>query len=249
MDRFTNDDARRAWDRGASDWDRFVQTGADYYRLEVHGPGLLDAVGSLEGRTVLDLGCGQGYFSRLLARAGARVVGVDLSERQVANARTHEQQKPLGIDYRLLAADRIAEEFPEGSFDRVTACMSVQDMADVPVTLSACFQVLRPGGRMIFSVPHPMTDGSSKTDFVSRGGYFDNGVKTLRWNMARLVNHWETPYWRYTLGEWSRIIAEAGFLVRQMHEPRPATEQVKRQPKLDDCYRVPYFLVFDLLRP
>ena len=90
--------ARDAWDAAAAAWDEFVESGAGYYRMEVHGPGLLAACGDIAGLAVLDLGCGQGWASRRLAQRGAKVTGVELTENQLVNARRHEKDAPLGID-------------------------------------------------------------------------------------------------------------------------------------------------------
>ncbi len=65
--------------------------------------------------------------------------------------------------------------------------------------------------------------------------------------MPRLQAHWETPYWHWTLAEWSALIEGAGFLIRRLHEPRPTAEQVARNPDLDDCSRLSYFVIFDLV--
>lgn len=78
MTTFTDSDAAAAWNEGAGAWDEFIESGADYYRHEVHGPALLALCEPLQGRRVLDLGCGQGYFTRQLAARGAQVVGIDL---------------------------------------------------------------------------------------------------------------------------------------------------------------------------
>jgi hypothetical protein len=69
------------------------------------------------------------------------------------------------------------------------------------------------------------------------------------WSMPRLLYFWDTPCWRYTLTEWSELIARAGFLIRRLLEPRPTANQVRQYPRLDDCYRLPYFLIFDLVKP
>ena len=66
--------------------------------------------------------------------------------------------------------------------------------------------------------------------------------------MNRLKYHWQTPYWRYTLSQWSDLIVKAGFTIRGLHEPRPTLEQVQKNPDLEDCYRLPYFLIFDLVK-
>ena len=66
---FTAEDAAAAGNAGADAFDEFVSTGADFYRLEVHGPALVAACGDVRGLRVLDLGCGQGWFSRNSRRA------------------------------------------------------------------------------------------------------------------------------------------------------------------------------------
>ena len=155
---FTDDQARAAWNAGAQSWETFVESGADYYRTVVHGPPLLAACLPVDRMAVLDLGCGQGFFTRELARAGARVTGVDLSGKLIAYAHEHEARTLFGIEYRVLNAARVDRQWPPGSFDLVTACMSLQDMADVGATLRSASAVLKPLGRMVFSVPHPCTD-------------------------------------------------------------------------------------------
>jgi SAM-dependent methyltransferase len=252
---FSDADAAKAWNAGANAFDTFVESGADYYRIEVHGPALLAACEPLRHRAVLDLGCGQGYFSRQLAARGAHVDGLDISPELLAYAKAHEARQPLAIRYHLLSAADAATRWPHGHFDLVAACMSVQDMADVPRTLQASATVLRAGGRLVFSVPHPLTDpmfrewerdASGRKLSLKLDRYFDTGPGVCDWNMPRLTAYWSSPCWRYTLSEWTHLVREAGFLIHDLHEPRPTAEQVAANPHLDDCYQMPYFLIFDL---
>src|SRR5215211_8690840 len=143
-------DPAAAWDAAAAAWDDFVETGLDYWRTEVHGPALLEACGDVRGRRVLDVGCGQGWFSRRLAERDADVVGVDFSAGQIANARRHEAAHPLGIEYRQQDAVLIGEQWPPESFDLVTACMALHDSPDTARILAATRQVLPPAGRLAF---------------------------------------------------------------------------------------------------
>lgn len=76
------------------------------------------------GERVLDVGCGEGYFARELAKRGAEVTAIDLSPALVAMARAEEECAPLGNDYRVMSAVRL-EGFESGAFDLVTACMAV----------------------------------------------------------------------------------------------------------------------------
>lgn len=258
MASFTDSDSATAWNEGAEAFDAFVQSGADYYRLEVHGPALLSACEPLEGQRVLDLGCGQGYFSRLLAERGARVAAIDVAEELLALAEARETRDPLGIDYRNVSAVSIAEEWPPDSFDLVAACMAVQDISDASGVLRGAAAVLRPGGHMVFSVPHPATempfrewerDASGGKRYLKLDRYFETGPTVCDWNMPRLKYPWSTPYWRYTLGEWTALVGGAGFTIQRLLEPRPTPNQVAANPDLDDCSRMPFFLIFDLLNP
>ncbi len=224
----------------------------------MHGPALLTACEPVLGRDVLDVGCGQGYFTRQLARRGARVVAIDVATELLALARAREAREPLGIVYRNLSAADVADHWRPESFDVVVACMSLQDVADLRGALSGALTILRPGGHTVLSVPHPATDTlfrewsrdrSGRKRYLKLDRYFDTGPSVCRWNMPRLRYHWSTPYWRYTLSEWVTLVTEAGFVIRQLREPRPTAAQVKANPNLDDCRRMPYFLIFDLWKP
>jgi SAM-dependent methyltransferase len=249
-------DPGTAWDKGAAAWDTFVESGADYYRTEIHGPALVAACEPIAGLRVLDLGCGQGWFSRQLARRGALVTGIDLSAGQIANARRHEATEPLGITYQQLNAEQIAAHWPPESFDLITACVVLHDLPDAAAVLSGARQLLVPGGRFAFSIMHPMTDLPYDWAPGESGGhgalkierYFDIGPRVVHWNMARLTASWESPAWHRTLSEWSDLIAEAGLRIRRLSEPRPTQEQVARFPQFEPATRLPFFLIFDLAR-
>lgn len=248
------DDVQRAWEVGADAWEEFVESGADYYRIEVHGPALLEACGDVTGLRALDIGCGQGWFSRQLARKGATVTGIDLSSTMVSNARRHEREEPLGIEYLEMDAALSHESWSAANFDLVTACMSIQDMADPEAAIRAASQLLPANGRLVFSLPHPFSemayrewerdqDGAKLSLKVDR--YFESGHGILHWDMERLQYAWETPRWRLTLSEWVTVLRDAGFALIAIGEPRPTREQVAQRPELEDCRRLPYFLVLD----
>jgi len=255
---FNDAQARAAWDHGADAWRAFIRSGADYYRLEVHGPALLEACGVVAGLRALDLGCGEGYFSRLLREAGADVIGLELSERMLDMARHEETLRPLGIDYRLGSAVALETLFAGERFDLITSCMAVQDMSDPGACLRGAGQLLERGGRLVFSVPHPCTDPPVRVWHRNEHGekialmidrYFESGPAVFEWTMSRLAYPWSTPCWRHTLEQWSDLIRSAGLLMQRLIEPRPTEAAVKMRPELDDCRRVPCFLIIDAVKP
>jgi ubiquinone/menaquinone biosynthesis C-methylase UbiE len=205
----------------------------------------------------LDLGCGHGYFSRQLAAAGASVTGVDVSDDLLAAAVATEGKNPAGIAYMRADATRLDDRFAVASFDLVTACMSLQDTGDPTAALAGAARLLRSAGGFVFSVPHPCTttavrewqrDREGRKVILCLDRYFDTGPAVCNWNMARLKYSWATPYHRLTLEEWSSAISDAGFLVRRIREPRPDAALVAACPDLADCYRMPFFLIFDVVK-
>ncbi|MBV7395270.1 bifunctional 2-polyprenyl-6-hydroxyphenol methylase/3-demethylubiquinol 3-O-methyltransferase UbiG [Mameliella sediminis] len=102
-----------------------------------------------EGLRIMDIGCGGGLLSEPMARLGADVVGVDAAERNIPVARTHATQSGLEIDYRFTTAEAMAEAGER--FDVVLNMEVVEHVADPLAYLTACQQLLKPGGLHICS--------------------------------------------------------------------------------------------------
>ena len=102
---------------------------------------------SLKGLRILDIGCGGGLLSEPLARLGAGMVGVDPSETNIAAATEHAAQSGLPIDYRCATAEDLAEAGEQ--FDIVLAMEVVEHVADVPLFVASCADMVKPGGLMI----------------------------------------------------------------------------------------------------
>ena len=94
-----SDEVKRAWDDVAPAWTDFVRTGMDQYRDYVNNPAVFELLGDVQGSRVLDLACGEGYNSRILAKKGAIVVGVDFSPTMLRAAARTERGERLGIEY------------------------------------------------------------------------------------------------------------------------------------------------------
>lgn len=248
-------EAQRSWDDSADAWHEFVERGLDVLRTHVHGPALLEACLPLAGVHTLDLGCGQGWFSRQLAASGAQVTALDWSARLIEHARALEASAPLGIEYQVLDAAAIGEHFAAGSFELICGCMSIADMPNPGAVLAAAKRLLAPDGRLVFSVPNPVTDSPHRVWRRNEQGgktaleidrYFEAPAELLHWKMPRLTTHFATVQYRYTFEQWSRAFEAAGLVIRRLREPRPSTETLAALPQLEGAARVPYFLIFEL---
>src|SRR5438477_2224187 len=127
---------------------------SDFKPLHDINPLRLDYIeqrcGGLAGKRTLDVGCGGGILTEAMARAGAAVTGIDLSDKALAVARLHQLESGVDVDYRLSAAEALAAEAP-ASFDVVT-CMELLEHVPNPASIvSACAALAKPGGWLFFS--------------------------------------------------------------------------------------------------
>jgi ubiquinone/menaquinone biosynthesis C-methylase UbiE len=197
-------------------------------------PALLDLAGDVRGMRMLDLACGHGDCSRALARLGASVIGVDVSEGMLALARREEAAAPLGITYRHDDAHTGAT-LDDASFDGVVCNMALMDIPDLDAAFRTVYRALRPGGRFAFAVTHPCVQ-MPFSDWAERpqgqrvrvsGDYFAEGY----WLPAG------APGVRGRVGAYHRTLATlvngllaAGFQLEQLAEPRASGDYAGEAP-------------------
>lgn len=110
----------------------------------------IDGHASVSGKQVIDVGCGGGLLSEGMAALGAKVTGIDLSERALGVARLHLYESGHAIDYRLIAAESMAAEAP-AHFDVVTCLEMLEHVPDPASTIAACARLVKPGGQVFLS--------------------------------------------------------------------------------------------------
>ncbi len=155
-------------------------------------PYVLEKLQPLAGRRVLDLGCGEGFVARQIkAQGAASLLGIDLSVGMIDEARAEEKRKPQGIDFRQGDAAALTD-LEEGSFDRIVAVFlfNYLDSAAMSKVMGHVFRLLAPGGRFVFTVPHPsfpFMHAEEPPFFFQRGdaGYFSGKDRTFEGSIWR----------------------------------------------------------------
>jgi SAM-dependent methyltransferase len=237
----SEEETARYWDDNAVAWAAEVRQGRDLAREFLNNPAFLAFIGDLHGQDVLDAGCGEGYNTRILAQRGARMTGVDLSERMIALAREEERREPLGIRYLHTSYADLAQ-LASASCDAVVSFMAMMDGPHFDRAMTESFRVLRPGGRLAFSITHPcfLTKGSRwlrdaegrKIQWVV-GDYFNDTGWVERWRFTDAppeAPEFATPRFDRTLSEYLNTVLAAGFVLKQIAEPRPSEEYCAAHP-------------------
>lgn len=249
--------AGRYWEGNAHAWTVLARQGWDVYRNSVNTPALLDLLPNIAGKQGLDVGCGEGYNTRLLAGRGAHMFGVDIAPTFIGYAEETERGDPLGIQYAVGSALELP--FAAARFDFVVAAMSLMDVPDHELALREAHRVLRCGGFLQFSILHPcfspphrrlLRDPHGEAYAVEVGRYFDRIDGEIdRWLFsaapagAKLaLRPFEVPRFHRTLAEWLNALIAAGFSLEEVAEPRADVATAQRVPAVADTRVVAYFL-------
>lgn len=248
---------QKQWDDSAEAWTEFVRTGKDYYRDELNNPAMFELLGNITGMVILDLACGEGYNTRIMAQKGAITTGVDFSEKMIRFACEKEEKEPLGAVYSV--GDACQLPFFDCTFDVVACFMALQDIKDYKNTVKEVKRVLKPGGRFVFVIPHPCFEKrvlhgtviggweyqGEKALYYKVDQYFDTHGYTITWNMARLTTHFETTAFHRTLTDYVDALYAAGLFISRLKEPQPT--QKGRTFPMETALRVPQSLIVEAI--
>ncbi len=196
------------------------------WRLHIEHFGLFDLLGDLKGKTVLDLACGEGHYSRKLMRAGAAgVLGVDVSPRMIELAQAEEAREPLGARY--LVEDVARLKLPE-KFDLVLASYLfnyARSAEELRALAEPAFQALKPGGRLIGvnnnQEQPPETFGDSrKYGFIkSASGPLREGTP-ITYIIYQNGNSFQFDNYYLSTPTCDQVLRQAGFREVVWHAPR-----------------------------
>jgi SAM-dependent methyltransferase len=259
-----HEEVGRFWNSNANAWTKLARAGYDVYRDYLNTPAFFQILPDVNGATGLDIGCGEGHNTRLLAKRGAKMTAIDIAENFIANASQLEELEPLGIDYRVASAVNLP--FADATFDFATGFMSFMDIPELDRVLAEAQRILKPHGFLQISISHPCSDTPHRRNLrdargvtyaLEVGDYFrdlDGAISEWIFGAAppeatQGLRKFRTPRFTRTLSHWLNLLTDTGFRLELVAEPRPSDETIRACPDLQDAQVVAYFLHIRVRKP
>lgn len=203
----------------------------------------------LSGRRVLDLGCGFGWFCRWARAHGARsVIGVDLSEKMLGRAKAEAHDD--AITYERSDLENYTP--PGAAFDLIYSSLALHYIENLAALFNRAFAALVPGGRMVFSVEHPIFTAPTIPGWSEDAAghltwridrYLDEGPRTTNWLAPGVIKQ------HRTIGTYVNLLLRAGFTISHLEEWAPSVAQIVAHPDWAKERGRPGFLIVACDRP
>jgi len=198
----------------------------------------------LNGKKVLDLGCGYGWHCRHAIENGAdSVIGVDISEKMLGKAKIINQLS--GIKYQQIALEDT--QFAAGRFDVIISSLTFHYLQSYDVLIGKIYRWLKLGGRLVFSVEHPVFTAQGKQNWIyNKSGnkmhwavdrYFYEGRRNTSFLGAEVVKY------HRTVSTYLNELLNQGFKIIDIKEPIPSETMLKNNPEMKDELRRPMMLL------
>ena len=226
-----------------ADWYEEHLAGDDTYHAKVIAPNVMRILAPKKGMRVLDLGCGEGYFSRMFRSSGAEVVGVDIAKELV------EKAKRQRGDIEYVVSDAKDLSFAQNnSFDAIVCVLALQNMERLEPVFKECERVLRHDGRFLFVLNHPVFriakrsswgwDETLKAQYRRLDGYLSARREKIDMSPGKGTGDATWSFHR-SLQDYAKALAGAEFAVTKMEEwishkksekgPRQSAEDIARK--------------------
>lgn len=207
-------------------------------------PYVYKLAGDVNGMMIADIGCGDGYVSRYFAKQGAKVIGIDVKESVVEEAKKFEEKDQLSIEYHVgtaLDLQMIAEE----SIDLALSVLVYGhfDQGEMDKAIKETSRILKLGGSFILAVPHPfLYIGRPQTRWVTfidkqRPNYFEDKIASIVLHRPDEISGnaeqgQPIPVRLHTLEEYINALLENGFTIEKILEPKPTVQDLDIFPQM-----------------
>lgn len=223
-----------------------LRAGELNYNTLLEQPAMAELLPRLDGKTVLDLGCGCGQNCLQFAKSGAeRIVGIDLSERMLEVARREAAHPQITYVHRSISDLSEIEE----RFDLIYSSLAFHYIENFAKLMGECHRLLRPGGNLLFSQEHPIVtatkdygghfncDASGKQVSFTFSDYGRSGPRESFWFVDGVRSY------HRTMGEILTAVADAGLVIEKVCEPVPERWATRKLPELEKEWIKPAFLL------
>jgi 2-polyprenyl-3-methyl-5-hydroxy-6-metoxy-1,4-benzoquinol methylase len=195
-----------SWRKNASPWTTAVRENQIASRALVTNKAIVDAVLSRSPRTVLDIGCGEGWLARALAEHGVSAVGVDVVPALIEQAR-----KAGGGEFRISSYEDIAAGRLDISVDLVVANFSLIGKESVEGVIRRAPSLLNSGGSLVIQTLHPVASCGDES--------YADGWRTGSWAGFSEEFSDPAPWYFRTMESWETLLADSGFRILETREP------------------------------
>lgn len=254
------DDKRVAkyWNENADNWTKLARMGYDIYRNYVNTPEFFRILPKISQMRGIDIGCGEGFNTRIACKNGAQMIGIDISKIFIEKAIEEEKKDPLGIKYKLANATNIP--FNNDEFDFAISTMTFMDMSHLDKALKEVYRIVKSSGFFQFSILHPcystpihewIKDEEGNKKGLMCGDYFNEMEGFIEeWifsaapiELTKDMKKFKVLRFHRTLSTWFNTILDVGFKLEKISEPQATKGAIEKAPHLTDCNIVANFLI------
>lgn len=232
-------DNQKYWSTFANNYDSIVEETGDKSQRLIINPIVEQLLGNLSNQEVLDAGCGNGYWSRKLAKSAKKVFGVDFTSELIDRAK--ERGIPENVEFLVGNLENLP--FENNFFDIVLLNMVLLDIEKLPTVINEVARVVKVGGIIVISTTHPCFENPPNTyslkntqgEKIGRviSNYFQNGLVEDKQNNYQHYHH--------TLSDYLNNFANSSLFIEHIEEPN---ESIITKNNIVDHH--PYFLILKL---
>ena len=244
-----------SWGNSAGWYDELLDS-EDSYQAKVIAPNLKRILGSQNDTKVLDLACGQGYFSRFIRDLGAHVIGVDISSELITYAKKKGYEH---IEYFVSPADNL-HSLKTAAVDTIVCVLAIQNVENISGTLAEAARVLKPDGKFILVINHPAFrvpqgsdwgyDESKKVQYRRIEKYLSEQKVSIEMHPGKKDSQ-KTISFHRSLQFFFKAFAKAGFATVRLEEwiSHKASQNGPRKIAEDKARKeIPLFMCLELVK-
>jgi len=239
-----SDPGKNGWASSAQNWIKRMGERGDFAREFVLDAVMIERALAGKPANALDVGCGEGRFSRMLGERGIEVTGIDPVQLFVDEARSRD----AGANYVVGFGENLP--FKDQQFDLVVSYLSLIDIDDIEAAIGEMARVLRPGGSLLIANLTSFTTsngtigwiehGSDKVKYYPLGTYLEERTDWFEWGGLRIRN------WHRPLSTYMKILLGSGLQLTYFDEPAPTGGPPER---VENYRHTPFLFVMEWVKP